>query len=426
MASGDEPLPFTFRTHDGLQIQQSISHSLFNLELIYYPEAIFQIRPVTRCTSSIPGHGEPVVSIQFSPDSRNLASGSGDKTVRLWDLTTELPLHTCVGHSSWVLCLGWAPDGKKLASSCKSGEIIIWNPLTGKQIGHKLTGHKQWINQLVWEPYHINPNSRHLASAGKDSVIRIWDTFRCTLLRCLTGHTQSVTCLAWGGLGLIYSGSQDRTIKVWRFKDGVLCRTLSGHAHWVNTLALNVEYVLRTSCFDPKSDSRCCPTEKENQKLAYDRYEKVKNLSGGEILASGSDDFTLYLWHPANEKKPIARMTGHMQAINQVMFSPDARFIASASFDKSIKLWCGRTGKFIDSLRGHVQAVYRIAWSSDSRLLVSGSADSTLKVCRFHLYSPLCEDLPGHSDQVYAVDWSPNGERVASGGKDKVVKMWRN
>lgn len=75
------------------------------------------------------------------------------------------------------------------------------------------------------------------------------------------------------------------------------------------------------------------------------------------------------------------------------MFSPDARFIASASFDKSIKLWCGRTGKFIDSLRGHVQAVYRIAWSSDSRLLVSGSADSTLKVCRFHLYSPLCERL---------------------------------
>lgn len=70
------------------------------------------------------------------------------------------------------------------------------------------------------------------------------------------------------------------------------------------------------------------------------------------------------------------------------MFSPNARYIASASFDKSIKLWCGRTGIFLDTLRGHVQAVYQIAWSADSRLLVSGSADSTLKVgwgCRLIL-----------------------------------------
>lgn len=66
------------------------------------------------------------------------------------------------------------------------------------------------------------------------------------------------------------------------------------------------------------------------------------------------------------------------------MFSPDTRYIASASFDKSIKLWDGNTGKYITSFRGHVRAVYQISWSADSRLLVSGSADSTLKViCLF-------------------------------------------
>ena len=75
----------------------------------------------------------------------------------------------------------------------------------------------------------------------------------------------------------------------------------------------------------------------------------------------------------------IARMTGHQQLVNDVKFSPDSRMIASASFDKSIKLWDGRTGVFITTLRGHVQRVHQIAWSADSRLLVSGSADSTLK-----------------------------------------------
>ena len=63
-----------------------------------------------------------------------------------------------------------------------------------------------------------------------------------------------------------------------------------------------------------------------------------------------------------------------------VRFSPDARLLASASFDKSVRLWDGRTGRFVAVLRGHVQKVYQLAWSADSRLLVSGSSDSTLKV----------------------------------------------
>lgn len=75
----------------------------------------------------------------------------------------------------------------------------------------------------------------------------------------------------------------------------------------------------------------------------------------------------------------LARMTGHQQLVNDVKFSPDSRLIASASFDKSIKIWDGKTGAYITTLRGHVQAVYQISWSSDSRLLVSGSADSTVK-----------------------------------------------
>ena len=67
-------------------------------------------------------------------------------------------------------------------------------------------------------------------------------------------------------------------------------------------------------------------------------------------------------------------------AVGQVQFSPDGRWIVSASFDKSVKLWDGLKGTFVASFRGHVRPVYQVSWSADSRLVVSGSSDSTLKV----------------------------------------------
>lgn len=67
--------------------------------------------------------------------------------------------------------------------------------------------------------YHRNPECRYLASSSKDCSIRIWDTVLGRYDKILTGHTQSVTCVKWGGDGLLYSSSQDRTIKVWRAKD---------------------------------------------------------------------------------------------------------------------------------------------------------------------------------------------------------------
>ncbi|CAD6190221.1 unnamed protein product [Caenorhabditis auriculariae] len=271
---------------------------------------------------------------------------------------------------------------------------------------------------------HKDPESRYLASAGKDGNIHIWDTVKGNVVRSLTGHTASVTSIRWGGEGLIYSGSQDRTVKVWRAEDGVMCRTLTGHAHWINTLALNTDFALRTACFDPSNRCLKPETSEECQKVAEKRYKAALKTTGGERLVSGSDDFTMFMWNPSESKAAIARMTGHQQLVNQVVFSPDTRYIASASFDKSVKLWCGRTGKYIASLRGHVGPVYQVAWSADSRLLVSGSADSTLKVWEMRTRS-LYYDLPGHGDDVFTVDWSPEGTKVVSGGKDKVLKLWR-
>uniref|UniRef100_A0A4X1TA85 Notchless protein homolog 1 n=1 Tax=Sus scrofa TaxID=9823 RepID=A0A4X1TA85_PIG len=404
----EDPLPLAFYVHDA-EIVSSLGKTLESqavetekvLDIIYQPQAVFRVRAVTRCTSS-------------------------------WRVTVRrsFPWPSAPQESTWPV----APETLPCASGISAlrlhisrARILLWDPSTGKQVGRALAGHSKWITALSWEPLHANPECRYVASSSKDGSVRVWDTTAGRCERILTGHTQSVTCLRWGGDGLLYSASQDRTIKVWRAHDGVLCRTLQGHGHWVNTMALSTDYALRTGAFEPAEASVNAQdlrgSLQELKERALSRYNLVRGR-GLERLVSGSDDFTLFLWSPAEDKKPLARMTGHQALINQVLFSPDSRIIASASFDKSIKLWDGRTGKYLASLRGHVAAVYQIAWSADSRLLVSGSSDSTLKVWDVKAQK-LAADLPGHADEVYAVDWSPDGQRVASGGKDKCLRIWR-
>jgi len=65
-------------------------------------------------------------------------------------------------------------------------------------------------------------------------------------------------------------------------------------------------------------------------------------------------------------------------------------------------------------LTGHVEAVYQVAWSSDGRYLVSASKDSTAKLWEVPSGKRAKETLPGHEDEVYALDWSPNGASLAN------------
>lgn len=405
-------------------LQQHLSISTESvLHLTYQPLSVFRVRPVTRCTDTLPGHTEAVLHVSFSPNGKLLASGGGDATVRFWDVNTALPKFTCPGHKNHVLCTAWSPNAQRFVSADKNGVLIVWDPLKGESVGKHIKAHKQWITGIAWEPLHSNKAGERLATSSKDATIKIWNarTQQCGVT--LSGHTDSVEAVKWGGEDLVYSASRDRTIKVWNPERGILVRTLLGHGHRVNTLALSSDYVIRCGPFDHKRTA--FNSAEEAFEAAREKYEEFRK-HGPERLVSGSDDFTLFLWHPKDSKQPIKRLTGHQQAVNHLAFSPDGRYFASASFDKKVKIWNGFSGDFLVTLTGHVGSVYQVAWSGDSRYLVSASKDSTAKLWEVPEGKKARETLPGHADEVYALDWSPNGGSVATGSKDRTIKIWKH
>ena len=88
------------------------------------PQAVFKVQAVSRCASTIPGHGEAILATQFSPrSSSRMVSGSGDNTARIWDCDTGTPVHTLKGHTSWVLAVGWSPDDSRIATGSMDNTV---------------------------------------------------------------------------------------------------------------------------------------------------------------------------------------------------------------------------------------------------------------------------------------------------------------
>lgn len=442
----DDPVPYTFALLDEkkegqlIDIKDDLYHSVLKpglkttedfMTLVYTPRAVFKVKPITRSNAAIAGHGSTILCCQFAPnDSSRMVSGAGDSTARIWDCNTQTPFRTLAGHTNWVLCVSYSPCGTMIATGSMDNTVRLWNAELGEPLGSALVGHSKWVSSLSWEPLHLTKpgETPRLASGSKDGCTKIWDTTRRVCLYTMAGHSNSVSCVKWSGSNLVYTALHDKTIKAWDMTAGGKCiQTLKSHAHWVNHLALSTDYVLRKGGFNHESVSLKKFTIDELRIKALENYEKVARVNGqiSERLITASDDFTMYLWEPLKSARPVHRMTGHQKLVNHVSFSPDGRYVTSASFDNSVKLWDGLNGTYITSLRAHVAPVYQTAWSADSRLLVSCSKDNTLKIWDIRTRK-MKVDLPGHKDEVYAVDWSMDGKRLASGGKDKMIRLWSN
>jgi predicted NACHT family NTPase len=141
----------------------------------------------------------------------------------------------------------------------------------------------------------------------------------------------------------------------------------------------------------------------------------------GKLFATGDSACGIGLWQ-VSDCQQIVFCKGHTDWIRSLTFSPDGITLASASFDKTVKLWDIRTGECLKTFQGHGR-VNSVSISPDGTTLASGSDDKTVKLWDIRTGECL-KTFQGHTDAVESVEISPDGRIVASSSSDETIKLW--
>jgi WD40 repeat protein len=369
-----------------------------------------------------PGHGRFVEALAWSPEGSRLASGSVDKAVRVWDANSGASL-LALDHTSTVRSVDWSPEGRRLVSGSGDPVVRVWDAHEGRCL-LECRGHTAGWIYVAW-----CPNSEMVASAARDETVRLWSTRTGDALACLHGHSGSIWRVAFSPDGhRLASASADGTVRIWDVSDLHAARGqpdasslyVDRHAATVGRRAMRrvgAAFVPRLA----NAEGMCLGILKGN---ATQWAGAVALSSDGRTMIAGHPDGSLRLWDLATGSTLWESAEKHSGVVQDVVFSPQERLVASGS-DDGVMLWEPATGHLRGRCEDHRDSVWRLSWSRDGGRLASASADNALRVWEVDT-DPVRLLWTGtdHTSGVRGVCWSPDGLSLASAAQDSTIRIW--
>jgi WD40 repeat protein/serine/threonine protein kinase len=324
-------------------------------------------------------HGKRVLSLALSADGKIAVTGSIDKTARLWDAASGMPIGPPLQHQNESVAVALSADGKTALTGCGGNTgPQLWDVASGKPIGPPLQ-HQHAIYVA------LSADGKTALTGSANNTAWVWDAATGKPISPLQ-HGRTVQAVALSADGKTALTGSDKDARLWEVASG----TPIGpplHQGIVSKLALSPD---------------------------------------GKTALTGSQDGTTWLWHVATGK-PIGLPLQHQSRVTAVAFIADGKTALTGSADLTARLWDAASGKPISPPLRHQNAISSVALSADSKIALTGSYDKTARLWETATGNPIAAPLqhrahaPGQGTDVAAL--SANG-KTALTVHENTTRLW--
>ncbi|XP_041853833.1 POC1 centriolar protein homolog B isoform X1 [Melanotaenia boesemani] len=309
------------------------------------------------------GHKDVVTCADFNPNRKQLASGSVDKTLMIWNLAPKARAFRFVGHQDAITGVQFSPSGSLVATSSKDRTVRLWTPsMKGESTVFK--AHTAAVRSVAF-----SHDGHRLVTASDDKSVKVWSVHRQSFVYSLNQHTNWVRCARFSPDGrLIASCGDDRCVRLWD----------TSTKHCINCLT---DYGGSATFVDFNSSGTC--------------------------IASSGADSSLKIWD-LRTNKLIQHYQVHRAGINSFSFHPSNNYLISGSSDGTVKILDLLEGRLIYTLHGHKGAVITVTFSRTGDLFASGGADSQVLMWKTNFDSKSYLDVLQHHSRRSSPDPPPH------------------